>query len=107
MSTPYARAECRASFLVERRQPIEKTAKAIAGEQSSSTGLALAGETDEIKRRAQARMARSGTAWRSRSKTGRWATSNSSGVRPQAAQAFSPFARHALSAPLRASFDME
>ena len=90
MSTPYARAEYRASYLVKRWQPIEKTAKAIAGEQSSSTCLALPGETDEIKLRAQARVARSGTAWRSRSKASRWATSNSSSVRAEAAQAFSP-----------------
>ena len=107
MSTPYARAEYRASYLVERWQPIEKTAQAIAGEQSCSTGLALPGEADEIKRCAQARVARNGTAWRSRSKAGRWATSNSSSVRAEAAQAFSPLARHALSTPLRARFDLE
>ena len=90
MSTPYARAEYRASYLVERWQPIEKTAKAIAGEQSSSTCLALPGETDEIKLRAHARVARSCTAWRSRSKAGRWATSNSSSVRAEAAHEFFP-----------------
>ena len=105
MSTPYARAEYRASYLVERWQPIEKTAKAIAGEQSSSTCLALPSETDEIKLRAHARVARSCTARRSRSKAGRWATSNSSSVRAEAAHEFPPFARHAVSAPPRASFD--
>ena len=62
MSTPCARAEYWASYLVERWQPIEKTAKAIAGEQSSSTCLALPGETDEIKLRTHARVARCCTA---------------------------------------------
>ena len=58
MSKPQARAEFRASYLVESWQPIEKTAEAIAGEQSSGTFLALPGETDELKLRARARVTR-------------------------------------------------
>ena len=41
MSMPCALAEYRANYLVDRWQPIEKTAKAIHGEQSSDIYLAL------------------------------------------------------------------
>lgn len=58
MSYPSTRAEFRASYLVESWQPIEKTAEAIAGEQSSGTFMALPGETDELKQRARARVTR-------------------------------------------------
>jgi ribulose-bisphosphate carboxylase large chain len=58
MSQSSARAEFRASYLVESWQPIDKTAETIAGEQSSGTFLALPGETDELKLRARARVTR-------------------------------------------------
>jgi len=41
---------------VESSEPVEKVAEVIAGEQSSGTFLALAGETDELKRRSRARV---------------------------------------------------
>ena len=52
------RAELRATYLVESCEPIERVAEVIAGEQSSGTFLRLAGETDELKERARARVAR-------------------------------------------------
>lgn len=38
---------------------------------------------------------------------GQMSDMNYSSMRAKATQAFSPFARHAVSAPLRASFDLE
>jgi ribulose-bisphosphate carboxylase large chain len=52
------RAEFRARYLVESADPIQKAADVIAGEQSSGTFLALAGETDDLKRRSRARVTR-------------------------------------------------
>jgi ribulose-bisphosphate carboxylase large chain len=52
------RAELRATYLLESCEPIERVAEVIAGEQSSGTFLRLAGETDELKERARARVAR-------------------------------------------------
>lgn len=52
------RAELRATYLVESCEPIERVAEVIAGEQSSGTFLRLAGETDELKQRARARVVR-------------------------------------------------
>lgn len=52
------RAELRARYRVESSEPMQKVADVIAGEQSSGTFLALAGETDELKRRSRARVVR-------------------------------------------------
>ena len=51
-----ARTELRATYLLESCEPLERVAEVIAGEQSSGTFLRLAGETDELKARARARV---------------------------------------------------
>lgn len=53
-----ARAELRASYLLESCERIDQVAEVIAGEQSSGTFLRLAGETPELKQRARARVVR-------------------------------------------------
>lgn len=53
-----SRAEFTARYFVESSVPIAKAAEVIAGEQSSGTFLALPGETDALKERARARVAR-------------------------------------------------
>ena len=58
MANDVERAEFLARYWVESPEPIEKVAEVIAGEQSSGTFLALAGETDELKRRSRARVTR-------------------------------------------------
>jgi ribulose-bisphosphate carboxylase large chain len=58
MANENQRAEFRARYLVESPEPLQKVAEVIAGEQSSGTFLALAGETDELKRRSRARVTR-------------------------------------------------
>jgi ribulose-bisphosphate carboxylase large chain len=58
MSTSTARAEFRATYLVESWQSVEKTAEVIAGEQSSGTFLTLPGENDALKARSRARVTR-------------------------------------------------
>ena len=58
MANDIQRAEFRARYWVESPEPIDKVAEVIAGEQSSGTFLALAGETDELKRRSRARVTR-------------------------------------------------
>src|SRR5262245_7954350 len=58
MANESERDEFRARYLVESAAPIEKVAEIIAGEQSSGTFLALAGETDELRRRSRARVTR-------------------------------------------------
>jgi ribulose-bisphosphate carboxylase large chain len=58
MANESQRAEFRARYLIESSDPIQKAAEVIAGEQSSGTFLALAGETEELKRRARARVTR-------------------------------------------------
>ena len=58
MSSSSARAEFRATYLVESWLPLEEVAEAIAGEQSSGTFMVLPGETDELKQRARARVTR-------------------------------------------------
>ncbi|CDY78883.1 similar to ribulose-1,5-bisphosphate carboxylase, Type III [Caballeronia glathei] len=55
---PHSRAEFKARYFVESSVPIAKAAEVIAGEQSSGTFLALPGETDALKERARARVAR-------------------------------------------------
>ncbi len=52
------RSEFRARYRIESPEPIRKAADVIAGEQSSGTFLALAGETEELKRRSRARVTR-------------------------------------------------
>lgn len=54
------RSEFTARYFVESFEPLEKAAEVIAGEQSSGTFLKLAGETDELKERARARVLRIG-----------------------------------------------
>ncbi|WP_418315518.1 ribulose-bisphosphate carboxylase large subunit family protein [Piscinibacter sakaiensis] len=51
-----ARAEFRARYWVESFEPLERVAEVIAGEQSSGTFLQLAGESDELRARARARV---------------------------------------------------
>ena len=58
MASDSQRPEFRARYRIESPDPIEKVAEVIAGEQSSGTFLALAGETDELKRRSRARVTR-------------------------------------------------
>lgn len=55
---PPRRAEFTARYLVESSVPAEKVAQVIAGEQSSGTFLALPGETEQLKERSRARVAR-------------------------------------------------
>ena len=50
------RAEFRARYLVQSSVALERVAEIIAGEQSSGTFVALPGETDELRRRAAARV---------------------------------------------------
>ncbi len=52
------RKEFRARYFVESPDPLQKAAETIAGEQSSGTFLAVPGETDDLKRRARARVTR-------------------------------------------------
>lgn len=52
------RAEFRARYWVESPDPLQKVADVIAGEQSSGTFLALASESDDLKRRSRARVVR-------------------------------------------------
>jgi len=52
------RAEFIARYRVESPESLERVADVIAGEQSSGTFLALAGETDELKQRSRARVTR-------------------------------------------------
>lgn len=52
------RAEFKARYWVESSEPLQKAAEIIAGEQSSGTFLNVPGETDELKRRARARVTR-------------------------------------------------
>lgn len=58
MDSASERAEFLARYRVESPEPIDKVAEVIAGEQSSGTFLALAGESDELKRRSRARVTR-------------------------------------------------
>lgn len=58
MAQPASRPEFKARYRVESPEPLEKVADAIAGEQSSGTFLALAGETEELKIRSRARVTR-------------------------------------------------
>ena len=53
---PSTRPEFLAKYWVESFEPLAKVAEIIAGEQSSGTFLQLAGETDELKERARARV---------------------------------------------------
>ncbi|SMG49802.1 ribulose-bisphosphate carboxylase large subunit family protein [Paraburkholderia susongensis] len=53
-----SRAEFTARYFVESSVPLARAAEVIAGEQSSGTFLALPGETDDLKERARARVAR-------------------------------------------------
>lgn len=52
------RAEFTARYFVESPDPLQKVAEIVAGEQSSGTFLELPGETEELKRRARARVIR-------------------------------------------------
>ena len=52
------RSEFVARYRVESPEPLEAVAEVIAGEQSSGTFLALAGETEELRRRSRARVLR-------------------------------------------------
>ncbi|WP_211167071.1 ribulose-bisphosphate carboxylase large subunit family protein [Aromatoleum evansii] len=52
------RAEFRARYWVESPDPLQKVADVIAGEQSSGTFLALASESEDLKRRSRARVVR-------------------------------------------------
>ncbi|MGL4288740.1 MAG: ribulose-bisphosphate carboxylase large subunit family protein [Phreatobacter sp.] len=58
MTTGAARREFLVRYAIETPEPLEKTAEVIAGEQSSGTFLAIAGETEELKARARARVVR-------------------------------------------------
>ena len=58
MTQSSARAEFVARYRVESPEHLEAVAEIIAGEQSSGTFLALAGETEDLKRRARARVLR-------------------------------------------------
>lgn len=56
MSAHASRTDFTARYLVESSEPLARTAEVIAGEQSSGTFLALAGETAELKERSRARV---------------------------------------------------
>jgi ribulose-bisphosphate carboxylase large chain len=58
MPNEIQRAEFRARYWVESADSLQKVADVIAGEQSSGTFLALAGESEEVKRRSRARVVR-------------------------------------------------
>ena len=53
MANATSRAEFRAIYRIESPEPLDKVAEVIAGEQSSGTFLALAGETEDLKARAR------------------------------------------------------
>lgn len=58
MQNDIQRAEFRARYWIESADSLQKVADVIAGEQSSGTFLALAGESEELKRRSRARVVR-------------------------------------------------